>query len=169
MRTLILFVGLMSLALPLSAKIPTFDMTTSEETVAVGEPVTVTVRLHAEIGPGAIKGLVSVFHERDLANRKGGVPVTLEKVSGVLYRGEVLVEEPGVWHVVPFPERGDWAIQEIPDGYPEPVTFRVVERASWGLAVGLGVVFSVLGLWVWRAGRRRLAPASRAASTPYHK
>ena len=167
MRRLLLFtaVVLFIIALPVSAKMPPFEMEVEPRGGTVHIEVTITAdeTLIHDFDPLNLDGLLAVFpadqvdeEGRPLYVLERGTDVSLSRVEPGSYEGSVPLE-PGHWAVVPFPDVTSEIRRDDEGWYPRIVMVEVTgDESTTGWAVAaVGAAIAVA--WGLRTAAGRLA------------
>jgi hypothetical protein len=165
-RTLSIFVGLLLIAAPASAKV----IPTDTEVAVDGNTAVVTVDVESHGGPGddvseELEMMIGLY-PTDALDESGrpligtlSTPMEFERVEGDIYRAVLELPEAGEWAVVPFP----FDPMMPADMYPT-VTFTTTLPGSDLIAIiGLGLAVLV-GAAVIARVLTRLRPAKAVAA-----
>lgn len=153
--TLFAAVATLALAVPVQAKFPPFSVELDPARPVAGRPFTVTVRLWddpAHTGPFSggpnfetVDDLLAFVPEDGVGDERRQVRVILESIGPGVLRAEVMLREPGIWTLVPFPRSSSDPAQVAAGGYPRPLAIEVRDRSSAAPAMVAGAVVIPLG------------------------
>lgn len=122
----------LSVAGPVSAKMPYFTVEITPAAPRAGEPISVVVRTWENVQHtiparfAAVEDMAGLLVVRAAGGGSPDIPVPLHLLAPDRFEGTVSLPA-GDWTLVTFPNRAGWVTTEVPAGYPDGIAIAVSE------------------------------------------